>query len=232
MPEESSITSKKPPARVRARKALVFAAGGVLTAPGAGRCRIRYQPNQMIFRQGDPSDAVFYIDHGMVRRAIVSRDGKERVIEMLGAGDFFGQGCLLGQPRRIASAVATTSSELVRIGKTAMVSIVRKQAGFSELFTRFLLSHNIQLERELIDQLFNSSEKRLARALMLLSHASRGGGFQPIIPKVSQEILAERVGTTRSRINFFHEQVQKNGIDRVRQRNTKGAPVTPGNHCA
>ena len=183
-----------------------------LTSIGGGRSSIAYQATQTIFRQGDPADAVYYIDRGKVRLTVVSEQGKEGVIAMLRAGDFFGEGCLAGQPLHMASAVATAETEIVRVEKDAMIKMLHEQPSFSEMFMAFILSRNIQIEEELVDQLFNSSEKRLARLLLLLSNFGKEGKLEPVIPKISQEILAARVGTTRSRINYFMNKFRKLGL--------------------
>ena len=184
----------------------------ILTSVGEGRSSMTCQATQAIFRQGDPADAVFYIDRGKVRLTVVSEQGKEGVIAMLRAGDFFGEGCLAGQPLHMASAVATAETEIIRVEKDAMVRMLHEQPSFSEMFMAFILSRNVQIEEELVDQLFNSSEKRLARLLLHLSNFGKEGKLEPVIPKISQEILAARVGTTRSRINFFMNKFRKLGL--------------------
>ncbi len=166
----------------------------------------------VVFRQGDPADAVFYLLNGGIQLTIVSDQGKEGVIALLGPGDFFGEGCLSGQPRRLASAVATTESKLVRIEKEAMIRRLHDDKDFSEKFMAFLMTRNIQIEADLVDQLFNSSEKRLARVLLLLANFNDEGGLRPIVPKISQDVLAARVGTTRSRINQFMNKFRRLGL--------------------
>ena len=167
---------------------------------------------EIVFRQGDPADAVFYLASGGVQITIVSNQGKEGIIALLGPGDFFGEGCLSGQPRRLASAVATTASRLVRIEKEAMIRRLHEDKDFSEKFMAFLMTRNIQIEADLVDQLFNSSEKRLARLLLLLANFNDEGKLRPIVPKISQDILAARVGTTRSRVNQFMNKFRKLGL--------------------
>ena len=162
--------------------------------------------------QGDPADAVFYIEKGKVQLTVVSEQGKEGVIAMLGAGEFFGEGCLAGQPLHIASASAMSNSIMVRIEKATMVRVLHEQPALSETFMAFLLSRNIQIEAELVDHLFNSSEKRLARLLLLLAHFGKEGKLEPVIPKIGQDVLAARVGTTRSRINYFMNKFRKLGL--------------------
>ena len=166
----------------------------------------------VVFRQGDPADAVFYIQTGTVQINIVSDQGKEGVIALLGPGDFFGEGCLSGQPHRLASAVAMTASNLLRIEKKAMTLRLHEDNDFSEKFMAFLMTRNIQIEADLVDQLFNSSEKRLARVLLLLANFDGEGTLRPIVPKVSQDILAARVGTTRSRVNQFMNKFRRLGL--------------------
>jgi CRP-like cAMP-binding protein len=166
----------------------------------------------VVFSQGDPADAVFYIETGRVQLTIVSDQGKEGVIALLGPGDFFGEGCLSGQPRRLASAVAITESSLIQIKKEAMIRRLHEDKDFSEKFMAFLMTRNIQVEADLVDQLFNSSEKRLARVLLLLANFNDEGTLRPIVPKVSQDILAARVGTTRSRVNQFMNKFRRLGL--------------------
>ncbi len=184
-----------------------FAAGfaGIATDP-------ELNATDVVFRQGDPADAVFYVETGRIQLTIVSDQGKEGVIALLGPGDFFGEGCLSGQPRRLASAVATTASRLIRIEKSAMVRRLHDDKDFSEKFMAFLMTRNIQIEADLVDQLFNSSEKRLARVLLLLANFSDDGQLRPIVPKISQEVLAARVGTTRSRVNQFMNKFRRLGL--------------------
>ena len=165
-----------------------------------------------VFRQGDPADSVFYIQTGRVQLTVVSDQGKEGVIALLGPGNFFGEGCLAGQPLRLASAVVMTDASLIKIDKDEMVRLLHEKQDFSEKFMAFLLSRNIQVEADLVDQLFNSSEKRLARVLLLLANFNNDGQLRPIVPKISQEVLAARVGTTRSRINHFLNKFRKLGL--------------------
>jgi CRP-like cAMP-binding protein len=183
-----------------------------LATVGAGRSSVKYQPKQVVFRQGDPADAVFYIEDGKIRITVVSEHGKEGVIAMLGVGEFFGEGCLAGQSLHLASATATTESTVVRIEKETMVRVLHEEPELSEMFMAFLLSRNIQIEAELVDQLFNSSERRLARLLLQLANFGKECKMETVIPKISQEILAARVGTTRSRINLFMNKFRKLGL--------------------
>jgi CRP/FNR family transcriptional regulator, cyclic AMP receptor protein len=165
----------------------------------------------MVYRQGDPADAVYYIEAGKIQLTVVSEHGKEGVIAMLEPGEFFGEGCIAGQPFRMASASATAKSTVVRIEKTVMIRVLHEQPAMSEMFMGFLLSRNIQIEADLVDQLFNSSERRLARLLLLLANFGKEGKMETI-PAINQDILAAKVGTTRSRINFFMNKFRKLGF--------------------
>jgi len=166
----------------------------------------------VIFRQGDPADAVFYVRTGRIQLTVVSDQGKEGIIALFAPGDFFGEGCLAGQPVRMASAVATTPATIARIEKNTMSRLLHESPDFAERFTAFLVSRNIQVEADLVDQLFNSSEKRLARLLLLLANFNNDGELKLIVPKISQEMLAARVGTTRSRINYFMNKFRRLGL--------------------
>jgi CRP/FNR family transcriptional regulator, cyclic AMP receptor protein len=197
---------------VEATVAPRFDAQAFLTSVGAGRSTAKYRIRKNVFRQGDPADAVFYIQSGKVKLTVVSEHGKEGVIALLGAGDFFGEGCLAGQRLHMASAVAMADSIIVRIEIDTMIRVLHDEPMLSEMFMTFLLSRNIQFEADLVDQLFNSSEKRLARVLLLLANFGKEGKLETVIPKISQEVLAARVGTTRSRINFFMNKFRKLGF--------------------
>lgn len=189
-----------------------FDAEAFLTSVGAGRSAARYPAKKRVFRQGDPADAVFYIQEGKVKLTVVSEQGKEAVIAMLGTGDFFGEGCLAGQPLHIATAVAMSDSAIARIEIDTMIRVLRDEPKLSEMFMAFLLSRNIQFEADLVDQLFNSSERRLARILLLLANFGKEGKMETVIPKISQEVLAAKVGTTRSRVNYFMNKFRKLGF--------------------
>jgi len=167
---------------------------------------------QIIFSQGSPADAVFYIEEGKVKLTVLSGRGKEAVIAILGSGDFFGEGCLAGQPLRMASATAMTECSVVRVQKATMIRMLRDEPALSELFMAYLLSRNIRVEEDLVDHLFNSSEKRLARILLLLTRFGKDGQHEDIVPRISQETLAEMVGTTRSRVSFFMNKFRKLGF--------------------
>jgi CRP-like cAMP-binding protein len=168
---------------------------------------------QTIFAQGESSDAVFYIKEGKVKLTVVSETGKEATIGILNKGDFFGEGCLTtGQTRRLCSATAMTDCCVMKIDKKSMNDVLRREPAFSEMFVAYLLARNIRYEEDLVDQLFNSSEKRLARVLLLLAHFGKEGKQETVIPKMSQETLAEMIGTTRSRVSFFMNRFRKLGF--------------------
>jgi CRP/FNR family cyclic AMP-dependent transcriptional regulator len=168
-----------------------------------GKTRVGLRRRQTIFSQGDPADAVFYIEKGKIELRVLSQQGKEAVLAILGVGDFFGEGCLAGQPLCMATAAAATDCSVMRLEKSAMIQVLHDEPEFSALFMSYLLTRNIRIEEDLVDQLFNSSEKRLARLLLLLANFGKEGKPEPVIPKVSQETLAEMIGTTRSRVSFF-----------------------------
>ena len=179
---------------------------------GAGRTLMACQKHRPIFAPGEMADAVFYLQDGQVKLSVVSEQGKEAVIAILTAQAFFGEGCLAGQPRRMATATALTECALMRIEKAAMLQVLHAEPAFAELFMAYLLSRNSRIEADLIDQLFNSSEKRLARVLLLLAHFGKDGQEEVVMPRISQETLAEMIGTTRSRVNFFLNKFRKLGF--------------------
>jgi CRP/FNR family cyclic AMP-dependent transcriptional regulator len=183
-----------------------------LTSVGIGRTSTTLQAKKIVYRQGDPADAVYYVEAGKIQLTVVSEQGKEGVIAMLAPGEFFGEGCIAGQPFRMASATATAKSTIVRIEKAAMIRVLHEQPAMSEMFMAFLLSRNIQIEADLVDQLFNSSERRLARLLLLLANYGKEGKMESIIPSINQDVLAARVGTTRSRISYFMNKFRKLGF--------------------
>ncbi len=185
-----------------------------LAQVGGGRTIAKYQKNQKIFSQGEAADSVFYLQKGKVKVTIVSQHGKEAVIAILGKDEFCGEGCLAGQKLRIATASAMTDCEIMRIEKEAIIQALRDQPTFSEMFLAHLLLRTIRVEEDLVDQLFNSSEKRLARALLLLANFGKEGRPETVIAKVSQETLAEMIGTTRSRVSFFMNKFRKLGFIR------------------
>ena len=183
-----------------------------LATIGEGRKVVTFPRKQTIFTQGDAADTVFYIQEGKVRLTVVSKIGKEATLGILNQGEFFGEGSLAGQPLRMGSATATTDCELLQIDKKAMMLALHRENTFSDLFVSYLLGRNIRYEEDLVDQLFNSSEKRLARILLLLAHFGKEGAAEIVIPKISQETLAEMVGTTRSRVSFFMNRFRKLGF--------------------
>jgi CRP-like cAMP-binding protein len=183
-----------------------------LSTINGGRKIEAYLKKETIFAQGDSSGAVFYIKEGKVKLTVVSQIGKEATIGILNKGDFFGEGCLTGQPLRLCSATAMTDCSVMRIEKKSMMEVLHREHAFSDLFVAYLLTRNIRYEADLVDQLFNSSEKRLARILLLLAHFGKDGKPETVISKVSQETLAEMIGTTRSRVSFFMNRFRELGF--------------------
>jgi CRP/FNR family cyclic AMP-dependent transcriptional regulator len=179
---------------------------------GGGRKALLFPKKQTIFAQGDRADAVFYLQTGKVRLTVVSKNGKEATIGILSEGSFFGEGSLAGQPLRMGAATAMTDCTVLRIKKGAMLETLHQEHTLSDLFVAYLLTRNIKYEEDLVDQLFNSSEKRLARVLLMLGHFGKEGKPESVIPKISQETLAEMVGTTRSRVSFFMNRFRKLGF--------------------
>jgi len=195
-----------------AKKKREFDPHTFLATIGVGRKLVEIQKKRTIFAQGDLADAVFYIQKGRVRLTVVSKAGKEATIGILSDGSFFGEGALAGQVQRMGSAAALTDCELLRVDKQAMMDALHREHTFSDMFVSYLLARNIRYEEDLVDQLFNSSEKRLARILLLLAHFGKAGVPQTVVPKISQETLAEMVGTTRSRVSFFMNRFRKLGF--------------------
>jgi CRP/FNR family transcriptional regulator, cyclic AMP receptor protein len=183
-----------------------------LATVDGGRTISKYAKNQVVFTQGDSADSVFYLQEGKVKVAVISERGKEAVVAIHGKGDFFGEGCLNGQPRRLATVAAMTESVIMRVDKRTMVRVLHDEPKFSEMFLSYLLARNARVEEDLVDQLFNSSEKRLARVLLLMANFGKEGRPEPVIAKMSQETLAEMVGTTRSRINIFMNKFRELGF--------------------
>jgi CRP-like cAMP-binding protein len=183
-----------------------------LAKVGNGRAVLKFKKNQHIFEQGDAADTIFYIQAGKVKVTVISDHGKEAVVGILEAGQFFGEGCLNGQPLRIATTTALEECTITSIAKQAMITTLHNEPQFSELFVAYLLSRNSRIQEDLIDQLFNSSEKRLARLLVLLANFGKEGSPQPINPNINQETLAEMIGTTRSRVSFFMNKFRKLGL--------------------
>jgi CRP-like cAMP-binding protein len=189
-----------------------FSPATFLATIGEGRKNLTFAKNKGIFAQGDKADSVFYIQKGKVKLTVVSKTGREATIGMLTDGDFFGEGSLAGRVVRMGSAAAMTDCEILQIDKKAMIDALHREHAFSDLFVAYLLARNIRYEEDLVDQLFNSSEKRLARVLLLLAHFGKEGVPQSVVPKISQETLAEMVGTTRSRVSFFMNRFRKLGF--------------------
>jgi CRP-like cAMP-binding protein len=177
-----------------------------------GRAVSDYRKDQTVFRQGEPANAVFYIESGKAKKTVVSEQGKEAVVALLNAGDFFGEGCLAGEMLRLSTVTALTKCTIARISKADTTRVIHEEPAFAELFIAHLLARNSRVEEDLVDQLFNSSEKRLARTLLLLANFGKDGRPEPIIAKVSQETLAEMIGTTRSRVSFFMNKFRKLGL--------------------
>ena len=183
-----------------------------LAKAAGGRTVATYRKKQTIFSQGALADALFYVQEGKVKLTVVSNQGKEAVLALLGRGDFFGEGCLAGQQVRMATASAMSECSLMRLEKAAIIRVLHDEPAFSELFLSHLLARNIRIEEDLVDQLFNSSEKRLARVLLLLANFGKEGKPEPVIPQISQGTLAEMIGTTRSRVSFFMNRFRKLGF--------------------
>src|SRR6202045_1169340 len=183
-----------------------------LAKVGEGRSIGEYHKDQIVFSQGDPADAVFYIERGEVKVTVVSEQGKEAVVSILGTNQFFGEGCLAGQAQRIATVATMTDSVIVRLEKAAILRVIHQEPTFSEIFIAHLLNRAIRVEADLVDQLFNSSEKRLARLLLLLANFGKEEKQEPILAKISQGTLAEMIGTTRSRVSFFMNKFRKLGL--------------------
>ena len=197
---------------VAVRKKSRFDPWNFLATIGEGRKFVLFPKKQTVFSQGDTADAVFYIQSGKVRLTVVSSGGKEATMGILGEREFFGEGSLAGQSVRMDSATAMTDCALLRIEKKAMMEALHREHAFSDLFVAYLLARNIRYEEDLVDHLFNSSEKRLARALLLLAHFGKEGKPEKVVTKISQEVLAEMIGTTRSRVSFFMNRFRKVGF--------------------
>jgi CRP/FNR family cyclic AMP-dependent transcriptional regulator len=203
----ASIKSKR-----KSPRKLVFNAQTFLESAGVARKVVEYRTSQKIYSQGDPAKGVKYIQKGGVRLSVVNEVGKEAVVAILGPGDFFGEGCLAGQPVCMATATAITRTSVLFIEKKEMMRVLHAEHALSDRFIAYMLTRNIRIEEDLVDQLFNSSEKRLARTLLLLARYGKQGQPQTMLPKISQEMLAEMVGTTRSRVNFFMNKFRKLGF--------------------
>jgi CRP/FNR family cyclic AMP-dependent transcriptional regulator len=183
-----------------------------LSKVNGGRAISDYRKDKIVYRQGDPADSVFYIQSGNVKKTVVSEHGKEAVVALLGTGDFFGEGCLTGHPLRLSTVSAVTGCVIVRIAKADITRVIHDEPAFAELFIAHLLARNSRVEEDLVDQLFNSSEKRLARILLLLANFGKEARPEPIIAKISQETLAEMIGTTRSRVSHFMNKFRELGL--------------------
>ena len=194
------------------RIAKTFDLESFLSSVDGGRSQLQYEADQTIFAQGDPCDAVFYIRAGQCKMTVVSEHGKEAIVAIHGDGDFFGEGCLTGHQLRLATATALSACDVMRISNTAMQGVLRREPRFSEFFMSYLLKRQARVEADLVDQLFNSSEKRLARVLLLMANFGKDGKTEPVIAKLSQETLAEMIGTTRSRVSVFMNKFRRLGF--------------------
>jgi CRP/FNR family cyclic AMP-dependent transcriptional regulator len=203
----SNIKSK-----TKSKKKPLFDVQAFLDSAGVARKVVEYRRSQTIYSQGDPATSVIYIQKGGVKLSVINEVGKEAVVGMLGPGDFFGEGCLAGQTICIGTATAITPTTALTIGKNEMVRVLHQEHAFSDRFISYILGRNIRIEEDLVDQLFNSSEKRLARTLLLLACYGKQDQPQKMVPKVSQEMLAEMIGTTRTRVNFFMNKFRKLGF--------------------
>jgi CRP/FNR family transcriptional regulator, cyclic AMP receptor protein len=183
-----------------------------LSEPGKGRVVSTFDKGQIVFAQGEAANSIFYIQKGKVKLTVVSEQGKEAVIAMLGAADFFGEGCLTVQPLRLSTATAMADCSIMRLEKAAVIQVLHKEPAFAELLLSYMLTRTMRIEEDLVDQLFNSSEKRLARALLMMANFGKDGQPETVIPKISQETLAEMIGTTRSRVSFFMNKFRKMGF--------------------
>ena len=201
-----------PKAAKKPKKGRIFDPQVFLETVGLKRSITQCPPNHKIFSQGDPSDVVFYIQKGRVKLTTLSKHGKEAVIAILGARDFLGEACLMGQLVRVASATAIVPSAVLRIEKGEMLRVLQKERALSGFFISYLLSRNLRIEEDLVDQLFNSTEKRLARTLLLLARYGKEGNPETVVPEINQETLAEMIGVTRERVNFFMNKFRKLGF--------------------
>ncbi len=197
---------------MKTHKPATFDAQTFLDSAGLSRKVVEFRRRQTIYAQGDPSKNVLYIQQGTVKLCVVNETGKEAVVAMLGPGDFFGEGCLAGQPKRMGTAIAITPITALVIDKNEMIRVLHAEHAFSDRFISYMLSRNIRIEEDLVDQLFNSTEKRLARTLLLLARYGKDDRPQRVLPKISQETLAETIGTSRSRVNLFMNKFKKLGF--------------------
>src|SRR5229473_7022117 len=201
-----------PKATKKDKKGISFDPQVFLATVGLARTITQFPKDYKIFSQGDPADAVFYIQEGRVKLKVKSKQGKEAVVAILGEGDFLGETCLIGQTVRLVTAAAIAPSFILRIEKNEMLRVLHEERGFSDLFVPYVLSRNVRTQEDLVDQLFNSSEQRLARTLLLLANVGKEGTPEPVVPEINQETLAGMVGTTRSRVNFFMNKFKKMGF--------------------
>jgi CRP/FNR family cyclic AMP-dependent transcriptional regulator len=193
-------------------KRAAFNAKNFLAKIGSSKTIATYPPKQRIFSQGDPADSIFYIEKGKIQVSVLSKRGKEAVLAILGPGDFFGEGCLNGHPQRMVSVVTMEECSIVRLPRATMLQALHDEPKFSDMFISYLLRRSARAEEDMIDQLFNSSEKRLARLLLLLANFGKEGKIEPLIPPISQEMLAEMIGTTRSRVSSFMNKFRRLGL--------------------
>jgi CRP/FNR family transcriptional regulator, cyclic AMP receptor protein len=204
--------SKVAKPKVPGSKRVPFNPVSFLETSAKGRVISKHLKKQIIFKQGDAADSVFYIKSGKIKVTVLSKNGKEAVVAILGADEFLGEGCLIGQPKRLSTAEAMTDCVVMRVAKAELARTIRDQPAFSEMFVAHILTRNARVEEDLVDQLFNSTERRLARVLLLLANFGKAGKPEPIIAKISQETLAEMIGTTRSRVSHFMNKFRKLGF--------------------
>ena len=208
----SRLPRSKPIKGSKTAKRSLFDPAVFLATAAAGRDISKYSKRDVIFGQGDDADAVFYIKKGKIKVAVLSPEGKEAVVALLGPDEFVGEGCLIGQPKRLATASAMTECQLMRVERTEIMRVLHDEPAFSQMFVAHILTRNARVEEDLVDQLFNSTEKRLARTLLLLANFGKEGRPEPILAKISQETLAEMIGTTRSRVSHFMNKFRKLGF--------------------
>jgi CRP-like cAMP-binding protein len=209
---QAAARSGKVKPKIKSKQKPAFDVQVFLDSTGVARKVVEFRKNTTVFAQGDAATHVVYIQHGGVKLSVVNETGREAVVAMLGPGDFFGEGCLAGQPKRMGSAIAITPTTALVIDKNEMIRVLHAEHAFSDRFITYMLSRNIRIEEDLVDQLFNSTEKRLARTLLLLARYGKEDQPQSVLPKISQETLAETIGTTRSRVNLFMNKFKKLGF--------------------
>jgi CRP-like cAMP-binding protein len=209
---QAAARSGKVKPKIKSKQKPVFDVQVFLDSTGVARKVVEFRKNTTVFAQGDAATHVVYIQHGGVKLSVVNETGREAIVAMLGPGDFFGEGCLAGQPKRMGSAIAITPTTALVIDKNEMIRVLHAEHTFSDRFITYMLSRNIRIEEDLVDQLFNSTEKRLARTLLLLARYGKQDEPQKVLPKISQEMLAEMIGTSRSRVNLFMNKFKKLGF--------------------